>query len=61
MYDELMYEIRETIKEPTLEGFSMMAMYQEFTRDHYITFYGCKLYRSLVKEIDFNVPDWEQV
>ena len=61
MYDEFMHEIRETAKEPTIKGCSLMGLLPQFNCDHYMTFYGCKLYRSLVKEIDFNVPDWERM
>lgn len=56
-YDELISEMRKTSVENTIEGDVMSRFLFNLYKDHYITFFGCRIYRSIVKEIDFNVPE----
>jgi hypothetical protein len=59
IYDDIIEAIKNKAYHYDYESHLYQKIYSEILKDHYLTLFETRLYRSIVTEIDFNVPNWK--
>lgn len=58
LYDDLLLAIKErAYRDNSSFAYGLVTIYHNAMSDHYLALFDVKIYRSIVTEIDFNVPE----